>query len=198
MIRIRVIFDLLELPIKVSNGTEIISETLSHIDFNLEQFLLFLLLRFHKEKNMKRRNKIVLLILIVFMFIPVSGFAAENTKGVDSKNYDWNPVMDAIIQVESHGNIRAKRGSSVGAMQITPILVVECNQILKKRKSKKRYKLSDRFSLSKSKEMFLLIQSYYNPFNNIEKAVRLWNGGLNYSIQRTQRYFEKVMNLLKN
>ena len=147
---------------------------------------------------MKRRNKIVLLILIVFMFIPVSGFAAETTSGVDSKNYDWNPVMDAIVQVESHGNNRAKKGSSVGAMQITPILVVECNQILKKRKSKKRYKLSDRFSLSKSKEMFLLIQSYYNPFNNIEKAVRLWNGGLNYSIQRTQRYFEKVMNLLKN
>ena len=197
MIRIRVIFDLLELPIKVSNGTEIKSVTLSHIDFDLEQFLLFLLLRFHKEKNMKRRNKIVLLILMVFTFIPVSSFAAETT-GVDSKNYDWNPVMDAIIQVESHGNIRAKRGSSVGAMQITPILVVECNQILKKRKSKKRYKLSDRFSLSKSKEMFLLIQSYYNPFNNIEKAVRLWNGGLNYSVQRTQRYFEKVMNLLKN
>ena len=197
MIRIRVIFDLLELPIKVSNGTEIKSVTLSHIDFDLEQFLLFLLFRFHKEKNMKRRNKIVLLILMVFTFIPVSSFAAETT-GVDSKNYDWNPVMDAIIQVESHGNIRAKRGSSVGAMQITPILVVECNQILKKRKSKKRYKLSDRFSLSKSKEMFLLIQSYYNPFNNIEKAVRLWNGGLNYSIQRTQRYFEKVMNLLKN
>lgn len=197
MIRIRVIFDLLELPIKVSNGTEIKSVTLSHIDFDLEQFLLFLLFRFHKEKNMKRRNKIVLLILMVFTFIPVSSFAAETT-GVDSKNYDWNPVMDAIIQVESHGNIRAKRGSSVGAMQITPILVVECNQILKKRKSKKRYKLSDRFSLSKSKEMFLLIQSYYNPFNNIEKAVRLWNGGLNFSIQRTQRYFEKVMNLLKN
>jgi hypothetical protein len=197
MIRIRVIFDLLELPIKVSNGTEIKSVTLSHIDFDLEQFLLFLLLRFHKEKNMKRRNKIVLLILMVFTFIPVSSFAAETT-GVDSKNYDWNPVMDAIIQVESHGNIRAKRGSSVGAMQITPILVIECNQILKRRKSKKRYKLSDRFSLSKSKEMFLLIQSYYNPFNNIEKAVRLWNGGLNYSVQRTQRYFEKVMNLLKN
>lgn len=146
---------------------------------------------------MKRRNKIVLLILIVFTFIPASGFAAE-TSGVDSKNYDWNPVMDAIVQVESHGNNRAKKGSSVGAMQITPILVVECNQILKRRKSKKRYKLSDRFSLSKSKEMFLLIQSYYNPFNNIEKAVRLWNGGLNYSIQRTQRYFEKVMNLVKN
>ncbi len=81
MIRIRVIFDLLELPIKVSNGTEIISEALSHIDFNLEQFLLFLLLRFHKEKNMKRRNKIVLLILLVFTFIPVSGFAAETTSG---------------------------------------------------------------------------------------------------------------------
>jgi hypothetical protein len=146
---------------------------------------------------MKRRNKIVLLIVTIFMMLPVSGLAADRS-GVDSKNYDWNPVMDAIIQVESHGNSRAKSGSSVGAMQITPILVVECNQILKRRKSKKRYKLSDRFSISKSKEMFLLIQSYYNPFNNIEKAVRLWNGGINFSMKRTQRYFEKVMNLLKN
>ena len=77
MIRIRVIIDILELPIKVSNGTEIKSVTLSHIDFDLEQFLLFLLLRFHKEKNMKRRNKIVLLILMVFNFIPAFSFQAD-------------------------------------------------------------------------------------------------------------------------
>ena len=196
MIRIRVIFDLLELPIKVSNGTEIKSVTLSHIDFDLEQFLLFLLLRFHKEKNMKRRNKIVLLILMVFTFIPVSSFAAETT-GVDSKNYDWNPVMEAIIQVESEGNPRAKSGNSVGVMQITPILVAECNKILKRKNSKKRYKLSDRYSISKSKEMFLLMQSVYNPLNSIEQAIRAWNGGNHYSVKRTQRYFEKVMKLLK-
>ena len=82
-------------------------------------------------------------------------------------------------------------------MQITPILVKECNQILKRKKSKKRFTLRDRFSVAKSKEMFLLIQSYFNPANNIEKAIRSWNGGMNYSVKRTQRYFEKVMRAMK-
>ena len=56
-------------------------------------------------------------------------------------SFDWNPVMDAIIQVESEGNPRAVSGNSVGVMQITPVLVKECNDILKKQKSNKRYTL---------------------------------------------------------
>ena len=105
--------------------------------------------------------------------------------------------MDAIIQVESGGNRNAKSGNSVGAMQITPACVAECNRILKQRNSKKRFKLSDRYSISKSKEMFLLIQSAYNPLNSIEHAIRSWNGGQNYNTKRTQRYYEKVNALLK-
>ena len=111
--------------------------------------------------------------------------------------FDWNPVMDAIIQVESGGNPNAVSGNSVGVMQITPILVEDCNLILQRKKSKKRYTLADRYSATKSKEMFLLIQSYYNPMNNVEKAIRLWNGGVNYSVRATNRYFQKVMNKLK-
>lgn len=105
--------------------------------------------------------------------------------------------MDAIIEVESEGNPKAVSGNSCGAMQITPILVKECNEILKKKKSKKRFKLSDRFSVAKSKEMFLLIQSHHNPKNNVEKAIRSWNGGPRYSVRGTQRYYNKVMKLLK-
>ena len=78
---------------------------------------------------------------------------------------DWNPVMDAIIQVESEGNARAVKGNSCGAMQITPVLVKDCNRILRMRGSNKRYTLADRFSISKSRAMFLLIQSFYNPQN---------------------------------
>ena len=51
--------------------------------------------------------------------------------------------------------------------------------------------------LEKSKEMFLLMQSKFNPSNNVEKAIRAWNGGNNYNKKRTQRYFEKVMKELK-
>ena len=141
---------------------------------------------------MKRMTKIVFIAL--FMLVPSVVLAEDN---VQTTGFDWEPVMDAIIQVESNGNPNARSGSSCGAMQITPILVKECNQILKRKKSKKRFTLRDRFSVAKSKEMFLLIQSYFNPANNIEKAIRSWNGGMNYSVKRTQRYFEKVMRVMK-
>jgi len=105
--------------------------------------------------------------------------------------------MDAIIQVESEGNPNAVSGNSVGVMQITPILVKDCNEILKKQKSKKRFTMADRYNVGKSKEMFLVIQKYYNPENNIEKAIRLWNGGIKYSIRATNRYYRKVMAKIK-
>ena len=124
--------------------------------------------------------------------------ATADSEAVKTENFDWEPVMKAIVQIESEGNTRAVKGNSCGAMQITPILVAECNNILKKRNSKKRYTLRDRFSLEKSKEMFLLMQSQFNPLNDIEKAIRSWNGGNKYSVKRTQRYFEKVMKCLRS
>ena len=114
-----------------------------------------------------------------------------------TKGFNWDPVMDAIIQVESGGDSKAVSGNSVGAMQITPILVKDCNNILQKQKSKKRYTLADRYSVEKSKEMFLLIQSHYNPMNSIEKAIRSWNGGVKYSVRATNRYYRKVMDKMK-
>ena len=130
-----------------------------------------------------------------FMILSMSLMALSvNAK---KSGFDWGPVMDAIIQVESEGNPNAVSGKSVGVMQITPILVEDCNNILKRKKSKKRFTLSDRYSVKKSKEMFLLIQSYYNPTNSIEKAIRTWNGGVNYSVRATNRYYKKVMSKMK-
>lgn len=143
---------------------------------------------------MKRILKRKLVLLFMLLFVP---FAASATGNARTSNFDWNPVMDAIIQVESEGNPRAVSGNSCGAMQITPICVKECNAILKRRKSKKRYTLADRFSIAKSKEMFILIQSYYNPTNNVEQAIRAWNGGIRYSVKGTQRYYNKVQKLIK-
>lgn len=144
---------------------------------------------------MSRIFRIVCLSLIMVSVSPLFAVAEK----VERKNsgFNWEPVMEAIIQVESEGNAKAVSGNSCGAMQITPILVRECNDILKKRNSKKRYSLNDRFSVAKSKEMFLLIQSHFNPTNNVEKAIRSWNGGMRYSVKRTQRYYNKVMKNLK-
>jgi len=150
-------------------------------------------------KCMKRIAKTVCLsFAIVMMALPNSVLATPKGEDGSDNKFDWNPVMDAIIQVESGGNSRAISGNSVGAMQITPILVRECNNILKSRNSKKRFTYDDRYDVAKSKEMFLLIQSYHNQANSVEKAIRSWNGGPHYSIKATSGYYRKVMRLLGN
>lgn len=144
---------------------------------------------------MKRLVKQLCLSLSILTLMPLSGGANQQT--TSQKPFDWNPVMEAIILVESEGNPRAVSGNSVGVMQITPILVKECNHILKVRKSKLRYSLQDRYDVAKSKEMFLLIQSQYNRSNDIEKAIRSWNGGPNYSVRATNGYYRKVLQRMK-
>ena len=138
-------------------------------------------------------------VAVMALMFACSALATNSgNKGDETSGFNWNPVMDAIIQVESEGNPNAVSGNSVGVMQITPILVRECNDILKKQKSKKRYTMADRYSVEKSKEMFLLIQKYYNPENSIEKAIRSWNGGIKYSVRATNRYYKKVLARMSN
>ncbi|MBR1687153.1 MAG: lytic transglycosylase domain-containing protein [Prevotella sp.] len=144
---------------------------------------------------MKRIAKIVCFTVMILMVAPMN--ASAGAKGKRNAHFDWNPVINAIIEVESEGNPRAVSGKSCGILQITPILVKECNRILELRKSDKRYTMDDRYSVQKSKEMFLLFQSFYNPKNDVELAIRSWNGGMNYTVKGTQRYFEKVMSKMK-
>lgn len=132
-----------------------------------------------------RSIKAIILTAILSVFVPTVNAQETSTK--------WDKLMNAIISVESNGNTNAKKGNSAGILQLTPIAVKQCNKILKEQKSKKRYTLADRFNTDKSKEMFILIQEYYNPQHNIERAIRLWNGGPNYSIKKTQKYYQKVM-----
>ena len=129
-------------------------------------------------------------ILMCMLALPFSVMTQEK------KAYDWNPIMDAIIQVESRGNAKAHNpnGDCAGILQIVPILVKECNQILAKRKSKKRYTLGDRYNVSKSKEMFILLQEHFNPEHTVEKAIRCWNSGFYGNWRnRSGEYYKNVM-----
>lgn len=126
-------------------------------------------------------------ILIICLFVCLGSYSQTN----DSEY--WEKTINAIVQVESEGKTHVVNGSCAGPMQISTILIAECNNILKKKKLKKRYSLSDRYSLSKSKEIFILIQQTYNKARNIEKAIRSWNGGINYSVSKTNKYYRKVM-----
>ena len=41
--------------------------------------------------------------------------------------------------------------------------------------------------------MFLMVQSHYNKTNDVEKAIRIWNGGPGYTVKGTNGYLKKVM-----
>ena len=141
---------------------------------------------------MMRKTKKLFLVCLMSIFVLAANAQEEK------KEYDWTRVINAIIQVESGGNAKAHNpnGDCVGILQITRILVKECNQILKQRGSSKRYTLADRYNVQKSKEMFIMFQERHNPGHNVEKAIRMWNGGPYYykgKAGKTDGYYRKVM-----
>lgn len=135
-------------------------------------------------------------LLLLALYPAKAGIATPKKEAheEEAKIFDWIPVIEAIIYVESGGDDNAEGwGSAVGALQITPILVREVNLILERRGQEGCYTLADRYDRAKSIEMFHLIQSYFNPNNDVEQAIRAWNGGMGYSRKGTQRYYDKVM-----
>ena len=135
---------------------------------------------------LKELRVLVLLSMMAFTAISMN---AKN----ENDEFDWSPVVDAIIHVESRGNASARNGQYVGVLQISPVLVKAVNQVLKAKGSSKRYSLKDRYSERKSREMFEIFMSYYNPSKSVEKAIRMWKGGTGYSVRATQRYYRTVM-----
>jgi len=101
-----------------------------------------------------------------------------------------NKLIDAIIHVESRGDINAHNVSedAVGVLQIRPIMVKEVNRVL----GFDKYTLQDRWDKQKSIEMFNVIRhNTPNPTN--EKIARNWNGGPNgYKKNSTLKYWQKV------
>ena len=142
-----------------------------------------------------RQIKKVLFILFIMIGVSVNAIASNNNSGIGN-DFNWDPIMNAIIKVESEGNNDAKHGASLGVLQITPILVTECNNILRRKKSKKRFSLSDRLSAKKSKEMFILIMNEFNKKRSAKEACRIWNGGIN-SKSVKQSYWDKFKKFYK-
>jgi hypothetical protein len=101
-----------------------------------------------------------------------------------------NNLIDAIIYVESRGDINAynAKENAVGCLQIRPIMLREVNRLL----GYNKYKLADRWNKQKSIQMFNVIKEHTtNPTD--EKLARNWNGGWNgYKKQSTLKYWHKV------
>ena len=128
--------------------------------------------------------------MVIALAMPTMAFSQTT-----NEKFSWERVINAIIQVESKGNPKAfnPNGNCAGILQITPGLVKQCNAWLKTKKSKKRYTLNDRYNVKKSKEMFEMYQHYFNPSNDVERAIRIWNGGPGYKVKSTNEYYRKVI-----
>lgn len=143
-----------------------------------------------KTIMIERKNFLRGFIMTIISFAFSINLYAQN---VDYDCSYWEPVCNAIAQVESKGNPNARNGRYVGILQISPVMVKEVNTILQKNNDSRRYTLNDRLNPRKSKEMFSIFQWKHNKSKNIERAIRLWNGGPGYKVVSTQRYYAKVL-----
>jgi len=117
---------------------------------------------------------------------------------VELRNLD--ELVEALIWVESRGNDSAfHRGeNAVGCLQIRPIMVKEVNRVLDLQGSGNIYTLEDRWSRTKSIEMFNVIANYYHETSSYEKIARCWNGGpKGLQKKQTKKYWRKVQKRLK-
>lgn len=128
-------------------------------------------------------------ILLLLTFFSINSFSETN----DTKVYDWDKVINALIEVESKGDEKAvsKNKKFVGILQISTILVDDCNRII----GEKKYTYDCRYDKTKSIEMFKIIQNYYNPKKDLTFAIRMWKGGPTWKINSidTKEYYNKVM-----
>lgn len=102
---------------------------------------------------------------------PLAGESTNEQKQV-SDSLDWNIFISAIMTVESNGNPNAiGSADDVGLLQITPIIVEDCNRIL----GVEAFCLQDRYNAEKSVDMFNIIQEHYNPTRDKHLALKMWN-----------------------
>lgn len=121
------------------------------------------------------------------------------SKPIEIVVVDYEPLITAMIQVESlgndsvHGDQSIPGGDAVGALQIRPIMIREVNRILKLQHSDKRYHKDDRYIREKTVEMFTIWKDFHHPDGDFEKIARNWNGGpKGYLNNRTVKYWVKV------
>ena len=132
----------------------------------------------------------------LFLFFPLLiNYATSSFEVVKTTPIIQDSLIDAIIHVESRGDSMAYNAGedAVGVLQIRPIMMREVNRLLQENK----YTLADRWSKSKSIEMFNVIKQHTtNPTNEI--LARNWNGGWNgYKKKSTLKYWNKVKTQLK-
>ena len=105
--------------------------------------------------------------LLVLALMAVSMTMTAQSKSQADLQKKWGAVIEAIAMVESEGNPKrvSRNGLYVGYLQISEILVRECNRIA----GYKKYTYADRYDKQKSINMFIDYQEFHNKTGNMEK-----------------------------
>lgn len=104
---------------------------------------------------------------------------------------DWSTLQMALVMTESKFNPTVVGTcQDFGILQITPIYAKEVNRILKKEK----YQHDDAFNINLSLEMFEVMQAYYNPERNLDKAIKYHNKASWY-VQRVKENIEFIQRM---
>lgn len=108
---------------------------------------------------------------------------------------EWQIFIMALIEVECerNPNVKSHKGA-VGPFQITQVYINEINRLYST-----NFVLQDAYDLNKALSIFEMMNDYYNPDRNIDKAIELHNPGAGHWYnkkikQRMQliRFNEKV------
>lgn len=101
---------------------------------------------------------------------------------------DWNALQLAIAMTESEFKPNAIGNTKdYGIYQITPIYVAEVNRLL----GQQEYTHDQAFDITKSVEMFNILQSYKNPNQDLELAIYYHNKASWYK-KRVLKNYETV------
>lgn len=147
--------------------------------------------------------KTIITILALLSAVAAPNATLENNYDTYySIEYDDAPSIDSLLQsiikVESNGDSLAVGDKhlstpSIGLLQIRRVMVDEINRILRKRNDTIRYFYSDRWSASKSIEMYYIWKGYHHNESSNEVIARNWNGGTyGYKKTSTVKYWAKV------
>ncbi len=130
-----------------------------------------------------------ILFILAILLLSVNVTFATPTKRT------YNRLIHSIAYIESrhNPNIVSTNGLYVGYLQISKVAVDECNRLI----GYKKYNYRDRYDKDKSIEMFHIIQNYYNPNQDINLAIRIWNEGTSVinKKEKITPYMKEVLKL---
>ena len=117
-------------------------------------------------------KKIWVFVIVLFLLIlSITAFAQIHQMEAEKEEYElteWEMLQLAIAMTESNFNPKAVgTHKDYGIFQITPIYVAEVNKIL----GEKIYTHDQAFDITKSVEMFNILQGDKNPDKDIDKGI---------------------------